>query len=446
MRRTIALWVARCAALLVSALLVSALLTLATHVAFARVGYKRSPSINTNVVMTYTFPITETGVDSLAFEVNGLCSVVYESAGSDDASLYAVPTSETATGSGTLIVAYTASSTAPTVFQPGTRWVRAVAVSAVTGGSIMRITCSNSQMASTGEACGTSGLVPYVGTGGRYKCEPDLSYDETNNALSIGGVAGKSVISMDGNSAFTGTTPTGAAVILYPKTDGDWYMENATSGERRVTYVSAANHFDVVLHWGVQFEDVTAEYGGSVGGGPVASTRFCMGTSGFPRQSLTTSDAATVEVPLNGALACANGAAGARPDWGYTLVGDPFIKSLWCDSSAAINTLWVSGDQVGVKISIWNGPEADEANIEVATLVYGFDELVTEHGAADNNLPLRVDIDAFASSFFTTGGPYAPGEISMAYFRVSIETMLRDAGGTFNTFRLKCALGLELRE
>ncbi len=80
--------------------------------------------------------------DSRAIPVSGFCSVRYQQAGGDDASLYAVTTATAAASSGTLIGAFTASTTTATTFTAGTRWVKAVATDATAGGSVMTIDCA----------------------------------------------------------------------------------------------------------------------------------------------------------------------------------------------------------------------------------------------------------------------------------------------------------------
>lgn len=432
---------------LLAVLLVAAL---ATHVAHASPAVKVRPGIATNVVNTIVFPITETGVDSKAFEVNGLCSVVYESAGSDDASLYSVPTSSTATGSGTLIVAYTDSSTSPTVFHPGTRWVRAVAVSAVTGGSVMRITCSNTQMASVGEACGTSGLAPYVGTGGRYKCEVDYSYDDTLNKLSVDellvsglqviAVAGENALSMEGNATYTGAAPTGAEVLLYPKTDGDWYMSTASLTEERLSYTSAADHYDLILYWGVEFTDITNEYGGTPTGGNVIQ-RFCMAHEGVP-EIITDSfgQVGDVVIPLRGNNGCGTGYSGYKPQDAYTIYGDPFFKRVWCVSNTSPG-VGLTDDEVTINFTISNRTEADEKNITVATLLFSEAAAFTEHGQSINSgIPISAPINDYASASFTA---QSPGDISHIQVRAQIESWVRL--DNLNTLSLQCAMGLEFR-
>ena len=442
---------------LLAALLIPALL--ATHVAFASPAYKRSPSINTNVVMTYTFPITETGVDSLAFEVNGLCSVVFESAGSDDASLYAVPTGGTATGSGTLIVAYTDSSTVPTVFQPGTRWVRAVAVSAATGGSVMRITCSNTQIASTGEACGTSGLAPYVGTGGRYKCEPEYAYDETTNQLSVGEVAvdaniDKNVIRMERNASFTGANPTATEVLLYPlAVDNELYVENldGVSAPSRVVTASP-DYYDVVLEWGVAFLDVDNEYL-TLTPGATTTQKFCMVKAPHvdKEKIYTTSvEAETITIPLTGFNGCSGAGQQTTSELAYALMGDPYVADAWCTTTSNIASgfPWATGDEVVVRFAVSNQVEVasgvGEYGSSIYDLTYGYDEILIYKGVVSRHAELRDAVDAFASTGFV--GAIDSGGLKMTLFSASIESMTQAAVSTWNNFKMTCSLGILFKD
>ena len=449
MRRTIVLLT-----ILITALLVSAL---ATHVANASPRYKRSPSINTNVVMTYTFPITETGVDSLAFEVNGLCSVVYESAGSDDASLYAVPTSETATGSGTLIVAYTDSSTVPTVFQPGTRWVRAVAVSAATGGSVMRITCSNTQMASTGEACipADSGLAPYVGSGGRYKCEADYFYTEATNQLTVGEVAvtaavGENAIRMEANSAFSGDDPTSTEVLLYGLTgDTELYVENLDGlGAPSRVVTASPDYYDVVLSWGVAFKDVDNEYAVLGAAGAQIVDKFCMVKSAHaePGKSLSSAgESGDVDVPLTGLGGCSANVSATAPKVAYALMGDPYIKDSWCTAHSGPE-LWATGDEVVVRFGVSNNVDLflPEYLISAHDMAYGYDEIFIYKGEVDRHSELREAVDGLSSSFFTEA--IDAGGLKMVLYTASIESMTRAVGSTWNVFHLQCSLGIVFKD
>ena len=90
---------------------------------------------------TIKFPISDTA-DTEAIPVSGYCSVRYQQASGDDVSLYAVTTSTTAATSGTLINAFTASTTTAITFTAGTQWVKAVATDATAGGSVMLIDCA----------------------------------------------------------------------------------------------------------------------------------------------------------------------------------------------------------------------------------------------------------------------------------------------------------------
>ncbi len=232
--------------------------------------------LDTGVEHSVTFAASDTD-DSAAMRVRGMCSVVFTVEGSDAVSLYSIPDRGTAATSGTLIGAFTADTTTPTVFQAGTKWIKAVATTATTGGSHMVISCSNAQLASTGEGCdSTAGLAPYVGTGGRYKCETDYSYAEADNALNIGKLVvdaadGSNAILMEGNSAYTDDTPTGAQAVLYNKTDGQWYQQNASGVERPI-----GSRYDMVIERGIQYVDLTNEYGGTASSEASVINRGCM--------------------------------------------------------------------------------------------------------------------------------------------------------------------------
>ncbi len=122
--------------------------------------------------------------DSEAIPVSGFCTVRYEQVSGDDASLYAVTTDDTAASSGTLIKAFTASSTTATTFTAGTRWVKAVATDATAGGSVMTIECAPATGAGGG--------------GGHFDAEVNISYSTTpcediNNAIAEAMDAGSGV-------------------------------------------------------------------------------------------------------------------------------------------------------------------------------------------------------------------------------------------------------------
>lgn len=230
---------------------------------------------------TITFPAADTD-DSKAMRVRGMCSVTWVRGGSDVVELYSVPTATTAATSGTLLGTFTTSSTAATTFQSGTRWVRAVATTAATGGSLMRIHCSNSQVASTGEACTAAGLAPYVGDLGGYKCESTYSYDEDEDQLTVGevavtAVAGKNVIRMEANSAFTGDDPTSTEVLLYGLTgDTELYVENLDGiGAPSRVVTDSPDYYDVVLSWAVDMNDIDNQYA-TLTAGATTTQKFCM--------------------------------------------------------------------------------------------------------------------------------------------------------------------------
>lgn len=93
---------------------------------------------------TLLFGIGDTS-DSQAIGVSGFCTVRFEQASGDDVSLYAVTSQGTAASSGTLLKAFT-SSTSPSnpafTFTASTQWVKAKAVDATAGGSKMIIECN----------------------------------------------------------------------------------------------------------------------------------------------------------------------------------------------------------------------------------------------------------------------------------------------------------------
>lgn len=242
-----------------------------------------------------TFPASDTD-DSQALAVRGMCSVTWVRAGSDVVELYAVPTSSTAATSGTILGTFTTSTTAATTFQAGTMWVKAVATTAAAGGSIMRIHCSNSQVASTGEACTTAGLVPYVGDLGGYKCEGDLSYAEDDNELNVGAVlvdavANKNVISMEANAEFTGPDPSATKVLMYPLTatvHHEFYIETLDSLNAPSRVVKdSPDYYDMVLSWGVEFLDIDTEYDDLGSIGTPSTQTFCMVRAAHSEQATT---------------------------------------------------------------------------------------------------------------------------------------------------------------
>jgi hypothetical protein len=100
------------------------------------------PSTQTGPFSTTIKFVIDDTEDSRAIEVSGFCSVRYQQASGDDASLYAVTGRDDAANTGTLIAAFTASTTTATTFTAGTRWVKAVATDATAGGSVMWIDCA----------------------------------------------------------------------------------------------------------------------------------------------------------------------------------------------------------------------------------------------------------------------------------------------------------------
>lgn len=105
-----------------------------------------APNSSSSMKNTYSilFPISDTA-DSDAIGVSGFCTVRYEQASGDDVSLYAVTTADTAASSGTLLKAFS-TSTSPSnpayTFTASTQWVKAKATDASAGGSRLIIDCS----------------------------------------------------------------------------------------------------------------------------------------------------------------------------------------------------------------------------------------------------------------------------------------------------------------
>ena len=499
------------------------------------------------------FPISDTA-ESNAFEVRGMCAVTFVVAGSDVVELYSVPTMGTATSGGTLIgAAFSASTTSPTVFQAGTSWVRAVATTADAGGSTMRIHCSNAQISSKGEACipDDSGLAPYVGSGGQFKCEAAYAYNETTNQLTVGEVnvdatAGSNAIRIEGNASFSGTAPTGGEVVIHSLTsDNALYMENAGIAgvpERLVT--ASPNYFDHIITRGIRFTDVTNQYGGAPDDGDTTVLRFCLRESAPVAVTMVDDNAVsggdTSVFPLE--TGCATGSGSARPDFSQLIPGDPYIKSVWCSTSTNIagganvwDTLntniragayrwidsvavpgeywvelvaggdpsishpssvtetlsdtpmtlgtlgslaagewaygdndtigfstvyvnltaggdpdsqangWVNyfdSDQIRLRFAVANAPEAtDQYDVIVHDMDFSYDTLLAEHGTVERNHPLRFDVNAYASSFFSGG--LSPGDLNWTHFMISIESIHRFDG--WNTMQLECGYGLEFR-
>ena len=105
------------------------------------VSINRPPSTSGGTLL---FGIGDTE-DSVAVGVSGFCTVRFEQASGDDVSLYAVTSQSTAAASGTLLKAFT-SSTSPSnpayTFTASTQWVKAKAVDATAGGSKLIIECN----------------------------------------------------------------------------------------------------------------------------------------------------------------------------------------------------------------------------------------------------------------------------------------------------------------
>ena len=491
------------------------------------------------------FPISDTD-DSQAMSVRGMCSVTFVVAGSDAVSLYLIPSDSTAATSGTLIGSFSVSTTAATTFQSGAMWVKAVATTATTGGSIMRIHCSNEQVASTGEACTTAGLVPYVGDLGGYKCEADFAYNETTNQLSVGSVANKNEIRMEGNAAFAGDPPTGTEVILHALTTGELHAINSTSSTTDGDRVVAAkpDYFDHIISRGVRYIDVTNEYGGTPSGGFVEE-RTCFRIHQYGAVTMVDDNAVsggdTSVLPVqDGCDANANLLRGQNVT---TIPGDPFIKSVWCttntnvtsavwntntidlrdsvpthrwiasgsgadewyvelnaggdpsltrpteviedpdgvDNTMTFGTLaslvagewgygdndtlgfstvyvsltatgdpdlqadgWVDAeysDGVDVVFEVSNAPTSAEYGQEVVTLRYNAATLTTQYASIIRNGPLRIDVNAYASSFFSGG--LSPGDIDWTQISYGIHRAWRE--DTWNDLDMECGIGLEFR-
>lgn len=128
-------------------ILVALALVLASVVASAKpssYGYSiKDPSSS----YTLRFAAGDTS-DSDPIAVNGTCTARYSQAGGDDVSLYEVVGVSDAASSGSLVASFTASTTEATSFRPGTLYVKAKATDATTGGSVLVISCSASQVSS----------------------------------------------------------------------------------------------------------------------------------------------------------------------------------------------------------------------------------------------------------------------------------------------------------
>lgn len=158
-------------ALLATLLFLPAVASAAPHVSASS-----SPAATQSV--TLAFPADDTS-DSVAIAVSGLCSVVWQRAGSDAASLYAVTSRDAAANTGTLIGSYAASTTSPTQFRPGTLWVKAVATTADAGGSVMIITCGRGPTAGGTSSLSSGGSPPIAEAGNPWiSCEnlPDPAF------------------------------------------------------------------------------------------------------------------------------------------------------------------------------------------------------------------------------------------------------------------------------
>lgn len=402
--------------------------------------------------------------DSKAMRVRGMCSVTWIRGGSDVVELYSIPESATATSSGTLLATFTTTTTAATTFQSGTMWVKAVATTAATGGSIMRIHCSNSQVASTGEACTTAGLVPYVGDLGGYKCDVDYSYAEDDNELNVGAllvdaVANKNVISMEANSGYTGPNPSATQVLMYPLLDAvepGYVVETLDSLDvpSRVV-IRSPDYYDMVLSWGVDFTDILNEYADtSPGPGTPVVQNFCMVKAAHTEQAKaydSFGQSGDVVVPLTGANGCTAVSQSTKPGRAYALMGDPWVKDVWCVTNTNLGGgggVWATGDEIVVSFGVSN--EVDIASAEylvsIHDMAYGYDELVVyKEFPPQKNTELRDTVGAYASSVFESGS-LDPGAIEMAIFTATIIGMTEASGSDWNGIKLQCSMGILFKD
>lgn len=446
------------------AALATAMALLLPSLAFAAPGVSENRLRDSVIEYELRFSISDTA-DSKAFEVRGMCAVTFDQAASDAVSLYAVPNMGTATSGGTLIASFSADTTAATVFQPGTSWVRAVATTADAGGSTMRIVCSLGQVASTGEACGTTGLAPYVGTGGRYKCEADYSYDEDANQLSVGEVAvdataGENAIRMEVNADFTGDNPTATEVIIYGLTDTvhpEAYIETLDSLNAPSRIVKdGPDYYDMVLEWGVEFIDVDAEYTDLLAAGEAKTETFCMvkGAHAEPERVYATGDATTdITIPLTGVAGCGTGLGGTIARRAYHLMGDPFVKDAWCTSAVNLGSggnIWDTADEIIVRFGVSNVQDlaSEEFSVSIHDMTYGYNEILAYQtplgGGVGKQSQLREAVNAYSSSGFA--GDLSPGTVNMTIFTATIIGMTRDSGTTWNTMKLQCNLGILFKD
>ena len=91
--------------------------------------------------------------DSRALQTCGTMSASFEFAGGTDAvSLYELDDASADADSGTLVTSFTADSPSPFVFNPARRYIKAVQTASDTGGSVLTIRCSNTDLSSAKDA------------------------------------------------------------------------------------------------------------------------------------------------------------------------------------------------------------------------------------------------------------------------------------------------------
>lgn len=102
--------------------------------------------------ITVDFPISDT-TDSRAIELRGSCTIRATIAGSDVLQAWQVTTTSMAASAGTQIGSnFATSTTTRTEFNPGSFWIKVRSTTAVTGGSQMKINCSNIAGGGSGSA------------------------------------------------------------------------------------------------------------------------------------------------------------------------------------------------------------------------------------------------------------------------------------------------------
>lgn len=306
----------------------------------------------------------------------------------------------------------------------------------------------------------TATEIPFIAANGDFDCEADFTYDASANELNVGSialdpVAGKNVVRFPGISGFTGPDPSATEALLYClSTDQECYVENLDGLNAPSRVVTASPDFyDVVLSWGVAFEDVDNEYVTLAPGPgtPVVQT-FCMVKASFVDSERTYSsngETDDVVIPLTGTNACSIAASQTRPKQMYPLMGDPYVKDAWCTTHtnlASGATLWATGDEVVVRFGVSNTAEVapDEYLASIHDMTFGFDEIDVYKEDVGRHTELRDPVNAFASSALT--GTVDPGGIKMAMFTAHIIGMTRAAGSTWNAIQLQCSLGIMFKD